>query len=278
MTTAVTSSTTSAVTASGRRPRPIGSLFPEQHGAWAFLVLPLVLGALVSPWTPLLLLLALAWVAAYPMSWAASGLVRARRAQRFRRPFVLWLALAAPPALLLLVARPWLVWVGALYLVALAVNLRYASRNRERALGNDLVLVAECALMVPVVRALAVGEQTWLPPFEELATTRLAVVTALCVLVLLGSTLHVKSLIRERRDPRFARASRAFAVASVPAALALGAVWGLPAGLWLVPAFVPLAIRSFVVGRRPMRPARIGLIELAGFLLVVAGLVVARWI
>ncbi|WP_460795450.1 YwiC-like family protein [Nocardioides pacificus] len=273
-----TSGTGTAVTSATRGPRSVGSLFPEQHGAWAFLILPLVLGALVSPWTPLILLLALAWVAAYPMSWAASGLVRARRSQRFRRPFVLWLAVTAPPALALLVVRPWLMWVGALYLVGFAINLHYARRNRERALGNDLVLIAECTLMVLVVRALAVGERTWLPPIDEAATTRLAVVAALCALLLLGSTLHVKSLIRERRDPRFARASRVFAVASVPAVLGLALLWGLPEGLWLVPAFVPLAVRAFVVARRrPMRPGRIGLLELAGFLLVVAGVVAARW-
>ena len=59
-----------------------------QHGAWAFLALPLVLGAVVTPWTPLLVALAVAWVAAYPMSYAAFGLVRAKRPRRFRAPFL----------------------------------------------------------------------------------------------------------------------------------------------------------------------------------------------
>jgi len=65
---------------------------PPQHGAWAFLALPLALGAVLAPASPLLLVLTVAWVAAYPLSYAALGLARARRKQRFVRPLVVWLA------------------------------------------------------------------------------------------------------------------------------------------------------------------------------------------
>jgi len=252
------------------------SYVPPQHGAWAFLALPVLLGALVTPWTPLILLLALAWIAVYPMSYAAFGLVRAKRSRRFRRPLLVWSLVAAAPALVLVVARPWLVWVGAVYALFFLVNLRYARRNDERALTNDMVFVFECAAMVLVTWAVGVGGRTFVPPLPAAIPVEAWVLTAIAALAMTGSTLHVKSLIRERRDPRFARASQVFAVLAVVAVAALGVVWGLPAGWWLAVPFVALAVRAFAVGRRPMKPMAIGMVELAGFVLVYAGAVLAR--
>lgn len=251
------------------------SYVPPQHGAWAFLALPLVLGATLVPFSSRLLLLAVAWIAAYPWSYAAFGLVRAKRPARFRRPLLVWSAVVLPAAGLLLIAYPWLVWVGIGYAALFAVNLSYARRNDERALANDAVLVVECAAMVVVTWAVGTGSRTWSAPPLASAPQELWILTAVCALVLIGSTLHVKSLIRERRDPRFARASRVVAVASALLSVALGAWWGWPGGAWLIVPFVLLAVRAFVVGTRPLRPAAVGLIELALFVVVAACAVLA---
>jgi hypothetical protein len=248
-------------------------LFPPQHGAWAFLGLPVVLGAGESGWSWLLVPLTVAWVAAYPASWAVTGLVSARRTQRFRRPFAVWSALAAPPIVVLVVLRPWLVWVGVAYAVLFAVNLRYARAHDERALANDLVFIVECALVVPVTVAVVDGARGWSPPTGVL-TAEVGVLTAVCALTLLGSTLHVKSLIRERRNPVFLRASRAFALACVP----VGAAAAYPLdgrAAWLAVPFAALALRAFLVPGRTWRPGRIGMVELAGFLLVAGVALVA---
>ncbi|CAB4891374.1 MAG: hypothetical protein F2806_02000 [Actinobacteria bacterium] len=248
---------------------------PPQHGAWAFLALPLVLGASVATWTPPLLPLAVAWVAAYPMSYAAFGLVRAKRPQRFKVPFIIWTAIVLPSAAIALVWRPWLLWIGLAYSALLIVNLRYARRGDERALVNDAVFVAECAGMVAVTWAVGAGERSWNPPALDAVPAHVWILVTVCALVLFGSTLHVKSLIRERRDPQFARASRVVAVASVPASMFLGIWWGWPSGAWLAVPFVALAVRSFVVPRRALRPGAIGIIELSCFLLVAAAAILA---
>lgn len=253
----------------------MSTYLPPQHGAWGFLGLPLFLGAAVVSWTPLLLLLALAWVAAYPLSYAALGLVRAKRPQRFRRPFLFWLAVVLPAVLALVVARPWLVGVGLAYVVLFMVNLLYAKHNNERDMVNEFLFAIECSAMVLVVWSIGAGGQSWNPPALHVVPGQVWVLAVVCLLVLVGSTLHVKSLIRERRDPRFARASKVVAVLSIPVSVALANWWGLPGGIWLSVPFVILAARAFMVGGRSMRPGAVGLIELGGFVLVTVASVLA---
>ncbi len=248
---------------------------PPQHGAWAFLGLPLAVGATVSVGTPLLLVLAVGWIAAYPASYFVLAMVKDATSRhpdpaRFRRPLLLWSAVVAPSALVLLWARPWLVWVGLLYLATFAVNVAFARRRDERALLNDGVFILQCTLMVPVTWAVSVGDDGWVPPALSGAPPHLWVLTVATALLLTGSTLHVKSLIRERANARFRAASRWFALLSLAAAFGLAAWWGLPSGAALVVPFAYFAVRALAMRGPAPRPSRIGLIELVGFLLLVA--------
>lgn len=234
---------------------------PPQHGAWGFLGLPLLLGVAAAGWSPWLPLLAVAWVAAYPCSWAVTGLLTARRRTRFRRAALLWTPVCVAAGLPLLVTHPWLLWVLLAYLALFAVNLLEARRRRERSIANDLVLIAECVLLVPVVAGVVDG-------VGDAVTVDVLLAMLATGLTLLGSTLHVKSLIRERTNPAYTTASRVVAVASpvvvVVACAAAGTAW-----LLAVP-FVLLAARAVWWHDPTWRPVRIGLVELAGFALVAA--------
>lgn len=251
-------------------PRSV-SLVPPQHGAWAFLGLPLVVGWTVASWTPLLVLLAVAWIAAYPASYFALTIVadRSRRRpqpERYVRPLVVWSVPVVVCGLVLLWFRPWLAWVVLAYVVAFAVNVAYARRRDDRALTNDAVFIVECAAMVVVTWAVTASDGGWrlpLPVPDDVWILTLAV-----ALLLAGSTLHVKSLIRERSDPRYARASRLVAVISVALAAGLALWWGLPSGWWLTLPFVYAAVRSFVVRDPGTRPGKIGMVELVAFVLL----------
>lgn len=267
-------------TASGAPAVRSAPLVPPQHGAWAFLGLPVATALTVSPADPLLLLMTITWVAAYPASYALLALVRdsaSRRPdpRRFRRPLLVWWPIVLVAGLPLLLARPWLVWVALVYAASFAVNLLFARRRDERALVNDLVFIAQCTAMVPVTWMVATGAQDWLPPDLATAPARLWLLTIAVALLLVGSTLHVKSLIRERSDARYARASRATALVSVGVAAVLAVRWGLPSGLLLLAPFGWFAGRAFLVGPG-LRPARIGMIELVGFVLLVAAAAVAQ--
>ena len=249
-------------------------LVPPQHGAWAFLALPIALALTVAPASILVIPLVLAWVAAYPASFAALGLIRARRGARFKPPFAFWSTITALAALSLVVFRPWLLAVGAGFAVAFSANLFYAHRNDERALLNDLVFTIECAAMVPVTWAVAAGRRGW-SGAPGWGPGRLWALTTLCLLLLIASTLHVKSLIRQRRNPIYRRVSQIFAITTIPASCGLAAWYGPAAGWWLVPPSLFVAARSFIVGRKPLPPKEVGLIELAGFVLALGCAILA---
>ena len=250
---------------------------PDQHGAWAFLALPVALAVTRTGWFALLPAVALAWVAAYPLSWAATGRLTARRPERFDRALLAWAPVVLLAGIPVLVARPWLCWVLLGYLALWLVNLAFASGRRERSLANDLVLVAECTLMLPVTVGIAAGTRGWSPPFSVLDAGLVVPVVA-CAVALVGSVLHVKSLIRERGAPRFATGSRAFSCAGVVVVASAAAASGaspLVALPYVVLPFVVLAVRAWLVRGPWWRPARVGMVELACLVLVVAGVALA---
>lgn len=259
------------MTTAPARPSPARArkdrVLPDQHGAWGFLLLPVVLGSAVGDWSPAVPVLVVAWVAAYPLTWALTGMLTARRPQRFRRALVVWSAVGVPAAAAAVALRPWLISVGVAYVGLFLVNLWFARRRRERSLANDLVLVAECTAMVPVVAGVAAADG-WAVPIGVMTETVVLVLALACAVTLVGSTLHVKSLIRERGNLRYAQVSRAYAVASV--VVMMVAVLVTEVGAVLVVPFVALAVRAFVVRDPRLRPAKIGLVELA-CLVVLAG-------
>jgi len=253
-------------TRTGKPKRP--PLVPAQHGAWGFLGLPLVLGTAAAGWSPWLPLLGISWVAAYPASWALTGILTARRPERFHHAALLWVPVCTLAGTPVLVAHPWLVWVAMVYLALFGVNVQQARTHRERSLTNDLVLIAECALLVPVLAGIGAGAHGLLLPLRRMSAGPVLTAALACALTLIGSTLHVKSLIRERRNPAFSTAARGFAVAA-PVLMAAGcAVAG--ASVWMAAPFLWLAARALWLHDPSRRPAQIGMLELGGFLAVAA--------
>lgn len=264
-------------TTSRPAPRHPGSvsLVPPQHGAWAFLGLPIVLGLTVGGISWQALLLSLGFVVAYPASYFTIAFLRYPRRQRFVRGLAIW---AIPGALIALVAvaqYPWLLWVGLAYLIAFGVNLAFAKAHDERNLVNDAVFIAECVAIVPILWAVSASDGGWLPPNPADAPASLWVLTAFTALALIGSTLHVRSLIRERRNPAFARVSQVFAAVSLVVAVALAWPAGAGAVIATALAFGFMLLRSAVMYAQTLKPGVIGVVELVGFILIaVAGLVV----
>lgn len=248
-------------------PRSVRLAIPGQHGAWAFLVVPLLLGFVTVGWSATGGLFAVAWILAYPASYylGRAVVIRWRRgtwsrlAKRELRDAVPWLVMAAVPSLVLLALRPWLLWVGAVLGALWVVSVWLTRTGHERGAGNDLLLVAQASLAVPLMYGIVTDSPAL--GVGQAAAADAWWAALICLVFFTGSVLHVKSLIREADDRRWAIASRVFHVA----ALGMGLI-----SPWLLLPFGAAAVRAFVVPAGA-RPAVIGAVEIVVSVLVVVG-------
>lgn len=111
--------------------RRIRRFLPPQHGAWAMLLLPYAVGVvLVGPHWPQVPLLG-AWLAGYLLSYYAFQAIKSRRPRRFADQLLAYGLVTTPLALIVLFARPTVLWYAPVYAVLLTVNAGYAWRRRS---------------------------------------------------------------------------------------------------------------------------------------------------
>ncbi len=192
---------------------------------------PLAVGLAGTPWHPAKLLLVGAVLFAYLASYP---LLQSLRYPSERLFWLRWAggygAVAALFGLPLVWMRPLLLVVGLVALAGFAVNAWFARQRNERHLLNDLVAMA--GLNLAVVAGYVVG------------TARLDAeawgLWVLCLLYFFGTALHVKSLIRERRNPWMK-------VMAVVYVLAVPAVLAMVVHRWLAVAYLPAALRTLAI-------------------------------
>lgn len=240
-------------------------VLPGQHGAWAFLVVPVLCGFAVGGTSAAGWLLLAAWLSAYPAGYYAGRALTARarrgswtaRARRERRRAVPWVVLTAVLGLPLAAGRPWLLLVAGAFAVVWSVGLWVAARWGERSLANDLMLVGQATVALPLTVAVVAGPS--LVPGD--LATHTAQATFVVAAYLAGSVLHVKSLLREAGKASYRQVNVAWHIGLVAISWLLG-------GWWLV-GTLPALTRAITL-RPGLRPAAIGGIEA-----LVAGLMVA---
>lgn len=268
--TASTTGPTSPQSQTTRRPKRKVSYFPPQHGGWAFLGLPIALGLIVAPWTWVLVTASVAAVAAFPLAHFITATIRYPNRGKYVRPLIVWSAVFAPFAVVTLAANPWLVFVGIGYAVIFALNVALATHGQERSMLNDTVFIVECVALIPVLWMIGVAQQSGDVPAVSAIPGSVGVAVVVAFLAMVGSTLHVKSLIRERANPRYRWYSLAWAVGSIAVVATMAAIVGVNAWALALP-FAFLAARSIALGTTPRKPGVLGMVELVGFILVLVG-------
>lgn len=234
---------------------------PRQHGAWAMLLLPVLLGVAASAPNPWQLAVAGAALAAYLASATAQTWSRTRRPPEYRLPMTVYGTIAAVLALTLLVAFPALALAGLVVVPTGVVVFRSARPGTRRDLANSLLQVAQALVLVP---ATAWVSGAWDPP-------RVAAYTCVAAAYQVGTVLVVRSVLRERGNTAFATLSAAFHLG-----LLVGAAAWLPlpyavvaAGLAGRAAALPIVQRRLAGGPRPLRPVHVGIVEIIASLAVV---------
>ena len=228
--------------------------FPRQHGAWAMLAVPLLLGIAATAPSAWHLVLAAAALAGYLAAATAQAWLRARRRPSFVPSLAVYGGLLAASGLVLLAAFPTLALSAIVVVPAGALVLGGARPGTPRDLVNSLAQTAIALVLVP---AAAYVSGAW-----EAEAVVLATVVAAGYLV--GTVLVVRSVIRERGNRDFIALSVGF-----HAAFAAVAIVALPwpyvaAALALMARAValPLVERRRAGTSRPLRPIQVGIVEI----------------
>ncbi|WP_245854692.1 YwiC-like family protein [Flavimobilis soli] len=201
-----------------RRRRPTRGWVPDQHGAWAMLVVPLVVGVVASGGAWVHVPLALLWIVGYLAFFATGQWLRSRRKPRYLPPVRAYALACAPLGAVVALAEPRLLrWVP-VFLPLLVVSLWCSHRRKDRSLVNDAVSVTAACLMLPV--AYDAGRA----PTDGWPAVWLA--TALVLAYFVGTAFYVKTIIRERGNRTYLALSLAYHAAMVPLPLAAAAIMG----------------------------------------------------
>lgn len=236
--------------------------FPRQHGAWAMLAVPLLLGIAATAASPWHLLLAVAAVAGYLAAATAQAWLRARRNPAFVPALAVYGGLGAIAALILLAAFPALALAAVVVVPAGALVIGGARPGTPRALVNSLAQSAIALVLVPAA--------AWVSGAWEVEAVNLA--TGVAAAYLGGTVLAVRSVIRERGNRRFTALSVSFHAALVGLA-ALALPWpyaACAAGLAARAIALPLVERRRAGTARPLRPIQVGIVEIVAATVLVA--------
>ncbi len=256
------------------------------------LVVPVVVGSLLTAATWRNGLLLLAWLAAY-LAFHATGLwLRAARRARYWPAVRAYGVLVAVLGGALVASAPALLRWAPVYAVLLATSLWCSARRADRSWLNDAVTVAAAMLMTIVAAglghsgapsAVAPLGATWVPPGA--GDPAAWAVTAVLAAYFLGTVPYVKTLIRSRGDAHVLRVSIGYHLALVVLAVCVAAdeladvarygSGGVdPAGVWAAALLVVVALgllaRAVLVPRRRPWPSAksIGLGEIAATIVV----------
>jgi hypothetical protein len=235
---------------------------PRQHGGWAMLLLPLLLGVAASRPDPWQLVLAAAAVGAYVSSATIQAWARARRPAAYRAPIVVWGAMFAVSGLPLLATFPSLLLSAVVIVPAAAITLAGARPGRRRDLVNSLAQVAQALVLVPA-GALVSGA------FDVPAV---ATATAVAATYLVGTVLVVRSVLSERGNRTFAAVSAGFHAAALIGALIVLPLAYAVVAAWLTARAIglPVVQQRLAGTRRPLRPIHVGIVEMVSSMAVIA--------
>lgn len=223
---------------------------PRQHGAWAMLAMPLIVGILAGGPAWVDLPLTVFWFSGY-LAFHATGLwLRSGRRSRYLPPVRAYAVLAAGLGVLTIVLDQGLVrWVP-LFVVPLAAGLVASARRADRSLWSGIATSVGSSFMVLVAYD-AGGGTDW---------ARAWMLTAVVAAYFVGTVLYVKTMIRERGDQRYHLLS-----ALTHGAATVATAWVSP---WLLAVFALLTIRAAVLPAYQISPKAIGIGEILTTVLV----------
>ncbi|KGQ27692.1 YwiC-like family protein [Gallibacterium anatis] len=218
-------------------------LISNQHGAIVMALLPFLYGMLLSKPIWLHCLLLLAWFSLYLMTYPFLALFKGRNLALYRR----WTFIYGGASLLFAVLPLWynpriLYFLGAMLPFGL-INIYYTKQKNERALLNDIAAILIFA--IAGMAAYFFSQQKWDQNMLSIALYP--------TLFFVGTTLYVKSVMRERKNPRYYYLSCVFHTLCV--------VIGVFVNIGVALAYLLPMLRAIFLPKYKLSVKQIGLIE-----------------
>lgn len=227
---------------------------PREHGAWAMLIVPYILGMLVSSASWLHLIFFIGVLALY---FASGPLLAYIRKPKLKKEVIPSLCIYISCGLLftlpILYLFPRIIFIGFLIIPFFLLNLIFAKLKKERLFINDLVAIIALSFLVLISYYIGVGT----------VDAKALLIMVINIIFFTASVFHVKTLIRERGNVKFLWSSHLFHGVTV----ALFLLLSLPV---VAIAFLVGMLKAwFMPKAKRYKPIEIGLIEIANSIIFV---------
>jgi len=223
-------------------------VIPHEHGGWAMVSVPFILGMMICTPHRMHIPLFIAWFLFYLASYPLLQAVK-KRSNRTR--MIKWgagygmtgLLFSLPP----LIYEPQLLYFSIPLALLLLINIWHAKRKAERAIMNDLCAILSFSIAAAAAYLLGGGQ--W--------NQAMLFITLFTFLYFLGTAFFIKTIFRERMNKRWRLIAYIFHVIILFIPLAVG----YP--LMMIP-FLYAAARAFIFAGKQLRPMKAGIIEIIG--------------
>lgn len=234
----------------------IRPLISNQYGALVMAFIPFLYGIMASHFVYQHLLLGFAWLFLYLFSYPFFALFSAKKQKTiYWRWAIIYGVLSALCALPLLVTMPRLGYFFLALLPLFAIEIYFAKKRNERHLVND---------MAGIITFGIIGMVSFYLAQQQVSFAILVHPT----LFFLCTTLYVKSILRERKNPRYKQAS-------ILLHFIIGVGYAMLSLYSLALVYLCTLIRAILVPRFRLNPKQVGLIE---FVITAIFLIGLYWI
>lgn len=260
--------------------------FPNQHGAWAMVIGPCLLGSIRGGFSASAVILLLSWTLGYCAYFFLSKWLVSKGKRQYGLPLLVYSTLAALIAVPIVFMHPRLLWWIPYFLPLLGISMWECYQRRERSLVNNFATILAAVLMGGVAFSISNNTKARYSDLDmklelQIGWSALWVAMLFVGIYYLLSVFYVKTFIRKRGKMSWLLASVIMHWGCISLVWCvyllfpkIGIVWAI---LWTA-VWVFIALRATAVGvvsyvrviRRepPLSVKKIGMMEIPVTLLV----------
>lgn len=228
-------------------------ILSNQHGALVMAFLPYFYGIVASEWIFPHLWLGLAWLFLYFFSYPFLSIFSKKQTAKYQKWAVIYAVIAAIFAIPLLLFKFSILQFLLPILPLVLVQIHYAKQHDERHLLNDIAGILTFGVVGMASFYLATDEYNF-------------VILLHPTLFFIATTFYIKSVARERKNPRYLKLSLA-------SHLVLGTIYALCGQFAIAIAYLVGFMRAFFVPKQKWSIKQVGMLEFVIITIFFIGLI-----